>query len=610
MANEEMEEIQRLRNEMQNLHDNIMVAQFDLDRAMDAKRKRLELLEKELEEIDRQFAAEQAKTDAIEKENQQIFESYESNFRELEIEIANDEAEIQQILAELGEDTAPVAETSEEQPIVQPSTTAATEQLTAEIPLHLQKMEVVENLPEIMDDSFEESSPNIDQLLAIANSSGPNETSSSSPTEADSQNVSNHAPNEPTDQDDPSYARPEHSQHSDESNVVEATNAPTFVTPLAPVPHKRKESGPEQVSPAKKAHYESNRSQFASRASSREPPRKSPHELLQEQRESPRKSARQLPQNEIGSTERNRSGRIEPVLSLVKIEYPTEQKRMITQPTAQSQSGVTPREVLSELYVQHRENERSRHSNQSSAFAPIQTHARHQTTDNRSGSFSVSSGQSASKAPAKFSSAKATATTVASAPPSVEGTLRIHTHRRNEQPGMSRSGQRDHNYRTGRSDEQFRGIGDDKSFSSMDFPPQQSSMFSTAKETTVNPATASAVESTSKKRTHDGNETTHKPNEQTDSSRSARHGVNELSHRSRSDTDDDMSTFGNNIDFDEFSFDAGFDPANSAREQRGESSSFDGDASFIGDLSFSENRSGTGAGEFNLDELADFGFDD
>ena len=165
--------------------------------------------------------------------------------------------------------------------------------------------------------------------------------SNSSPTEARDESIPNQAP-QPTGQVEHSYAQ---SQRANESNAVEANNAqpPLFVAPLAPAPqvHKRKESAPENVLPAKKAHFDRPmRSPVGSRDTSRESPQKSPRESPTEP---PRRSPGPLPrqsrvellrrsQVELPDRWPQRGSGNEPDLSLVKSEFPTEQKLKAVQP--------------------------------------------------------------------------------------------------------------------------------------------------------------------------------------------------------------------------------------------------------------------------------------
>lgn len=191
--------------------------------------------------------------------------------------------------------------------------------------------------------------------------------SNGSTTEERKESIPNQAP-QPIVQNDHNYAQ---AQRANESNVVEANSAqqPLFVQPLAPAPqvHKRKENAPENVLPAKKAHFDPPmRSPVESHKTSREPPResstepprrspvelprqppaelprRSPNELSRRQpNELPRCSPVELPrqsaQHGTGFTKTNRMDRIEPDLTLVKSEYPTEQMLTFAQPAKTAQ---------------------------------------------------------------------------------------------------------------------------------------------------------------------------------------------------------------------------------------------------------------------------------
>ncbi|XP_055321130.1 uncharacterized protein LOC129577678 [Sitodiplosis mosellana] len=414
-------------------------------KAMNAQRKKLQQLEKELDELDRQVAAEQAEIDAITEDEQKWATTYESSIREVEMEMIKDEAEIAQITVEIGRIIGLSVETSAEQSIAQPTSQAVTEPSTVpnEIPLHLQKLDVVETTMNEFSDmtlSFTEVSTQAAQHFAPADQSAHvnvlnhgESGSSSLPTADSSQSVSN-----ATRQSVITMVR---TDRSDESKLVKTgeNNAPLFLAPLAPAPHNRKESPFVQASPAKRCSFEIGESSL-------EPPRKTPC-----------KPPRQSLQTKIGSIERSRIYRNEPGLNLVKRQYPTEQKLMIKPSSiqkivitnsAQSPMGATPREVVLQLLVEHHENDGSGRSVQSSPFQPIKIPDRRPIIFNQAGSFPViAGGRSVFKALTKFSSVKATANGLATA--FGEGTLQMWKHddnqqmdKPNERPGTSCSAER------------------------------------------------------------------------------------------------------------------------------------------------------------------------
>ena len=78
--------------------------------AIYAKRKELEQLEKELEEVDRQLAEEQAEIDNIAEEEREMIKVYQSNIREMDLESLRYEAETAEIVSKSTKQMIPFIE--------------------------------------------------------------------------------------------------------------------------------------------------------------------------------------------------------------------------------------------------------------------------------------------------------------------------------------------------------------------------------------------------------------------------------------------------------------------------------------------------------------------